>query len=189
MTLWRVTRLVVLMPCAAMALWPSMPAVAEDAGWRQAMDRLAHEKTLAEGCVSVLKTFADRDPMARVQGERLYARAKADVDGLIALLKIDLAGDRSPPEIPDLRHRLTTVPAQRQTLCRHVEGAIGSASRERRRAVALLTEATSGAVSPLLDAATQIWKAYRHADRADRKAITSAIDRTRWREYAQVPDA
>ena len=75
-------------------------------------------------------TFAERAPMARVQGERLYARAKADMDGLVRLLTADLATERSLAESPELQHRLEAVMAQRRALCRHVDAAVGSEHAE-----------------------------------------------------------
>ena len=182
-------RFLVLATCAVLLLPPPVACGAEGSGWRQAVDRLAHERTLAEGCVSLLKTFADRDPMGRVQGQRLYARARADVDGLIALLKVDLAGDRAPAAIPELRYRLEAVPRQRQALCQHVDAAVGTAAREqpeRSHAVELLTEGAADAASSLLDATVQIWKEYRRAGDAGRERIVAAIEGTRWRDYADV---
>jgi hypothetical protein len=95
-----------LVGCAALLLVMARPAIAQQIGWPQAVDQLAREKTLAEACASVLKTFADGAPMALVQGERLYARAEADMDGLVGLLIADLASERSPADVPELRHRL-----------------------------------------------------------------------------------
>jgi len=164
-----VTRVVVLATCAAMVPSPSTPTIAQDPGWRQAMDHLAAEKTLAEGCASILKGWPAGNPMARVQGERLYVRAKADVDGLIALLLADLADDRPSANSPELEQRLTAVPKQRQALCRHVDLAIAS-------------EAGS-----LVEAAVAIRTAYRGADAARREAIDAEIMAARWRPYALVP--
>jgi hypothetical protein len=91
-----------LLPCAA---------AAEESGWRDAMDRLAREKTLAESCVSILKTFAENDLAARFQGQKLYAQAKADVDGLITLLQVDLVEGTSPADHPSCASASTRCPA------------------------------------------------------------------------------
>jgi hypothetical protein len=186
MALRQAISLLVLGTCAALHL----PAAwAGESGWRPAVDRLAHEKTLAEGCVSVLETCAVRDPIQRVQAQRIYARARADVEGLVALLEADLAGDRSPAAIPELVHRLHSVPRQRQALCRSVEAAVAGdlgASCEGVRAAELLADDIAGDAMPLSDAAVQIWKAYRRAGEPERKRIIAAIEGTRWRDYAEV---
>jgi hypothetical protein len=181
-------RFLVLGTCVALVLAPAAGG-AEEPGWRPAVARLAHERSLAQGCVSLLKAFAERDPMQRVQGQRIYARARADVDGLIALLKADLAGDRSPAAVPELAYRLESVPKQRQALCRHVDAAVGGAVRDRTEpsgAAESLAEGMVGNAIPLSDAAVRIWSAYRRAGDSERARIIAAIEGTRWRDYAEV---
>jgi hypothetical protein len=188
MALRQRARFLVLGTCVALVLAPAARS-AEEHGWKPAVARLAHEKSLAQGCVSLLKAFAERDPMQRVQGQRIYARARADMDGLIALLKADLAGDRSPAAVPELAYRLQSVPKQRQALCSQVDAAVGGAARDQRepsRAAALLAEGIAGSGFPLSDAAVQIWHAYRRAGAPERARIIAAIDGTRWRDYAEV---
>jgi hypothetical protein len=110
------------------------------------------------------------------------------VDGLIALLKADLAGERSPAAIPELRYRLETVPRQRHALCEYVDAAVGGAVRERPerfRAVELLEGAAETGMS-LLDAAVRMWRAYRSAGSGERERIISAMEALRWQEYAEV---
>jgi len=186
----RVTWLLMLATC--IALVPSVPRGARDASWTQAVDRLAREKVLAEGCASILERFGDDAPMARVQGQRLYARARADMDGLVGQFIADLASARSPAEAPALRLRLEAVVGQRRTLCRHVDAAVGTAFRERRGgtgAADLLAEGSNDAVQPMIDAAAQIWTVYRDADQAGREAIISRIEAMRWLPYGEVPAA
>jgi hypothetical protein len=150
---------------------------------------------LAESCASILKTFAENDPMARVQGQRLYARAKADVDGLVALLIVDLAGDRSPADVPELTQRLEAVPKQRQALCEYVDAAVGNVVRAQAEATrdgllaALLTQGIGDAVGSTIEAGVEIWREYRRADEVRRQTIASQIEATRWRDYAEVPKA
>jgi hypothetical protein len=180
-----------LAACAAL-LVAVAPAVAQDFAWPQAVERLAREKTLAEACASILKTFADGAPMARVQGERLYARAQADMDGLVRLIIADLASERSPAERPELRHLLEAVPRQRQALCDHVAAAIGPALRARPEhagATDLLEEGRRELAGAMSDAAVGIWQAYRAADQAERATIIAQIKAARWLPYADVPAA
>jgi hypothetical protein len=66
MALRQAARVLVLGTCAALVLPPPAGCSAEESGWRQAIDRFALERTLAEGCVSLLKSAAERDPMQRV---------------------------------------------------------------------------------------------------------------------------
>jgi hypothetical protein len=192
MALREVARLPGLVACAALLLAQPAPCAPQDAGWRPAIDRLAREKTLAEGCVSILKTFGDHAPMARVQGQRLYARAKADMDGLIGLLLVHLAKQRPLADAPELRHRLEAVVAQRRTLCRQIDAAVGTALRQhsgRTSAADLLAEGSGDALGSLIEAAVQIWQAYGDADQGGRAAIIAGIGAMRWLDYAEVPAA
>jgi hypothetical protein len=168
----------------------SMPAVAHGLAWPQAVERLAREKTLAEACASILKTFAEGLPMARVQGERLYARAQADMNGLVRLVIADLASQRSPADSPELRHLLEAVPRQRQALCDHVDAAVGTTLRQqagRTGAADLLAEGSSDPAGSIADVAVWIGQAYRKADPAVRATIVARIEAIRWLPYAEVP--
>ena len=181
-----------LAACAVLLLATPVSAGAEEIGWPQAVDRLAREKTLAEACASILKTFADGAPMARVQGERLYARAAADVAGLVRLFSADLASGRSPADLPELRQRLEAVPRQRQALCRQVDAAVGTALRRqlgRAGAAALLLAGSSDAAPSMDDAVVRIWQAYRAADQGGRATIVARIEAVRWLDYANIPAA
>jgi hypothetical protein len=177
---------------AALLLAASMPALAQDVAWPQAVDQLAREKTLAEACASILKTFADGAPMARVQGERLYARAEADMNGLVRLLIADLASERSPPDSPEIRQRLAALPRQRQALCRHVDAAIGTALRQqagRISAADLLAQGSSDSPGSMNDVAVRIRQAYREADPVARATIVARIEAVRWLPFAALPAA
>jgi hypothetical protein len=182
-------RLPLLLPCAAL-ISSSIPAMSEETGWRQAVDSLALEKTLAEGCASILKTFGDDAPMARVQAQRLYARARADVDGLIVLLAVDLSSERAPAEAPELVQRLKAVVEQRQALCRYVEATVGAAlpdASERAPAADLLAQGSGEPTGSLIEATVQIWQAYRAAAEPARETIVAELEGTRWRDYADLP--
>jgi hypothetical protein len=180
-------RLALLLTCAAL-ISSSIPAMSEETGWRQAVDRLMREKMLAEGCASILKTFGNDAPMARVQGRRLYARARADVDGLIVLLAGDLSSERAPAEAPELVQRLEAVVEQRQALCRHVEATVAAALLDAsERAADLLAQGGGEPTGSLIDATVQIWQAYRHAAEPARATILGELEGTRWRDYADLP--
>jgi hypothetical protein len=190
MSIRELARLLKLAPCLLLPL----AAAAQESGWRGAVDRLAQEKTLAESCVTILKTFADDDPMARFQGQRLYARAKADVDGLIARLQVDLAEDTSPADNPEFRQRLDALPGQRQALCRHVDAAVGKALRAQEEGARgpwldLLTAGVGDAVGSLIEAGVAIWQEYRRADEVRRQTIAAQIQAQRWLDYVEVPKA
>ena len=130
--------------------------------------------------------------MARVQGERLYARAEADMNGLVRLLIADLASERSPADSPELRQRLAALPRQRQALCRHVDAAVGTALRQqagRTSAADLLAQGSSDSAGSMNDVAVRIRQAYREADPVARATIVARIEAVRWLPYADIPAA
>jgi hypothetical protein len=184
---WRSGRPLALAAVAALLV---TPAAAAGNGWRAAIDRVIEEKMLAEGCVSILKSSAVDHPMVRVQGERLYARAQADVDGMIALLVAALTGDRVPPDSPELRHGLASVPRQREALCRHVQAALGASVDQRNEGasapVDLLIRGSADSGGSLVEAALEIWQAYRRGGEVRRRTISSGLEAARWLPYAEV---
>jgi hypothetical protein len=183
---------ILLLATLAALLAPTMPDLGQAVGWRQAVDRLAREKNLAEGCASLLKAFADDAPMARVQGQRLYARAKSDMDGLIERFIADLTSERPLTDAPDIRHRVEAIVTQRQALCRQVDAVVGTALRQqgaRTSAADLLAEGSGDALPPLFEAAVQIWQAYRAADEASRATIVARLEAARWPAYGGIPAA
>jgi len=58
------------------------PSLAETMCWPEAIGQLAHERTIVDGCVAMLKKYGDDTQRAR--GDLTYARAKADSDVVIA---------------------------------------------------------------------------------------------------------
>jgi hypothetical protein len=180
---------ILLLATLAALLAPTMPDLGQAVGWRQAVDRLAREKNLAEGCASLLKAFADDAPMARVQGQRLYARAKSDMDGLIERFIADLTSERPLTDAPEIRHRVEAVVTQRQALCRQVDAVVGTALRQQGARTDLLAEGSGDALPPLFEAAVQIWQAYRAADEASRATIVARLEAARWPAYAGIPAA
>jgi hypothetical protein len=61
----------------------------------EAMGFLRHEKSAAEQYAVILSTVAKNDAAQFVRGIELYADAKAEFDGLIAQLRIELQTGRN----------------------------------------------------------------------------------------------
>jgi hypothetical protein len=62
----------------------------------EAMRFLAHEKSAAEQYAVILSTLGKNDAALYVRGIELYADAKAEFDGLIAQLRIELQRGQEP---------------------------------------------------------------------------------------------
>src|SRR4051794_17563998 len=63
---------------------------------RDAVGRLAEERTFAESGAGLLKKYAAQDQSALIEGQKLYARAKAAFDGVIEQLLLDVDEDQNP---------------------------------------------------------------------------------------------
>jgi hypothetical protein len=96
-------------------------ASAQDIGWQEAVARLAHERTLAETCVALLKKYGHGDDPAIDRGRLAYDDAKAEYDGIIVGLDVALAQSEQPASLPDLEARLRRGFDKRQAFCATVE--------------------------------------------------------------------
>ena len=106
--------------------------------WQEAAGILAEERSFAESDAGLLKTYAAADQAALLQGQRLYAQAKAASDGLIARFLVVLADDRDPagrrrPEAGG-RARLHDPPRLQPARQRHAPRPQGHQERPPRRA-------------------------------------------------------
>jgi hypothetical protein len=101
---------------ASSAAWA---ASAQEIGWQEAVARLAHERTVAETCVALLKKYSKDGAIDR--GQLAYADAKAEYDAIIVGLDVALAQSDQPASLPDLEARLRRGFDKRQAFCATVE--------------------------------------------------------------------
>src|SRR3954464_12130609 len=91
---------------------------AAETGWQEAVARLAQERTLAETCAGLLKTYGDEG--AKSLGALSYADAKAEYDAIIAGLDVALASKDRPTSLPDLQARLQRGFDKREAFCNSI---------------------------------------------------------------------
>jgi hypothetical protein len=158
-------------------------AQAEAIGWQEAVARLAGERTRAETCVRMLKTYGDEGAVRR--GDLTYGEAKAEVDAVIAGLIVALAKDEEPASLPDLEARLKHGVKGRETLCEQVKPLVPDASGEKN----VIVDLVSGAVEPLITAVKEIYLGAEEQDRLTRLTIQSQLEATQWPAFADIPTA
>jgi hypothetical protein len=90
----------------------------------EAIGRLSRERTLAEDGASQLKRFAADDRAAQIEGEQLYAAARADFNGLIEQLLSDLDQGVMPQGSANMERELEAMVEKRLAFSRHVDAAI-----------------------------------------------------------------
>jgi hypothetical protein len=93
------TRLPLLLGLIGPALGQGPPL-----GWPESVAALTVERSKAETCVSLLKSYGDQAQMAR--GKLAYAQTKGQTDAVIAGLVTALADGGEPESLPSLEVRL-----------------------------------------------------------------------------------
>jgi hypothetical protein len=155
-------------------------AQAEGIGWQEAVARLAHERTRAETCVRLLKTYGDEAALSR--GDLAYGEAKAEVDAVIAGLIVALAKEEEPATLPDLETRLELGVEGREALCEQVKPLVPDASGEKN----VIVDLVGGALEPLITAVKEIYLDAEEADRLTRLTIQNQLEATKWRAFAEI---
>lgn len=153
---------------------------AESIGWQEAVARLAHERTRAQTCVRLLKTFADEGALSR--GDRTYGEAKAEVDAVIAGLIVALVKDEEPQSLPDLETRLERGVKGREALCGQVEPLVPDTTGERN----VIADLVGGALGPVIEAVKEIYFHAEEADRLTRLTIQNQLEATKWPAFAEI---
>ena len=154
---------------------------AEEIGWQEAVARLAHERTRAETCVRLLKTYGDESTLSR--GDLTYGEAKAEVDAVIAGLIVALAKEEEPATLPDLETRLERGVRGRQAFCEQVKPLVPNQSGEKN----VIADLVAGALGPMIEAVKEV---YFHAEEADRLTrATIQLEATKWPAFADIPSA
>ena len=154
--------------------------LAQEVNWQEAVARLAHERSLAETCVGLLKTYGDKAAQAR--GSLAYGEAKADYDEVIAGLTVALARRQQPESLPDLQARLQRGFAEREAFCRSVDPLLPKAHGQK----SPVADIVEGAVKPVIDALVSIWSRTRDDDALMRKTIQTQLEATSWPVFDKV---
>jgi hypothetical protein len=153
---------------------------------REAMSRLAGEKTVAESHGSVLKTHVT-EPSAQIQGQRLYDEARARFDALIQQLLLDLTSANEPKDSAELRRTLEAATERRAAFCRFVDDQVPREEGSKDLlGIGDALKAGAAVVTKLIEAAVDIWKEFRRGNELKRETIRNQVEATRWRPFAEL---
>jgi hypothetical protein len=160
-----------------------VPAVvrAQAMRWPEAVATLAAERTRAETCGRLLKRHAGDDKAALSRGELAYNEAKAEMDAVIAGFIVVLAERGTPPQLPDLKARLSRGVEAREAFCRRVMALVPEDPGTRDLLVPLLS-----AVLPLLEAARTLYTSVTAQDSLTRQTIQTQLEATTWTPFADL---
>jgi hypothetical protein len=150
-------------------------------GWPDAVDRLVTAKSDATSCARRLKTIASPDDPGWRQGERLYSAARADVNGVIAGLRVLLSEGGDPPEEERLAKKLKRGADEAQKFCNHVNALAKPIEGEkslRRALVENLPAVVLEALSTLVD--------FRDDDPFRRQTILNQLEEAVWQDFELI---
>jgi hypothetical protein len=147
---------------------------------------LERERSVAEQYAVILATVGRKDVNQYVRGIQLYADAKAEFDGLIAALRLNLIEGNNPARSPKFSTALQAAAEKRIAFTNfvsdHVVGRIEGAKPGLLDAVKVVPDL----VKAITDAGLAIWDTFRKGSKERREEILAEIDRLRWRSFADL---
>jgi hypothetical protein len=146
---------------------------------------LERERSAAEQYAVILDRHGKTDTSRYVQGITRYAEAKADFDGLIEALKIDLVQHRDPTGSPRFGEALRLAAEKRIAFTTYVEEVTGD-KEGTKGWIYDVVRVVPDLVKALTDAGISIWREFRDAHQARRQQILDQIDRLKWKAFADL---
>jgi hypothetical protein len=151
----------------------------------EAMRFLAHEKSAAEQFAVILSTVAKNDAALYVRGIELYADAKAEFDGLIAELRIELQTGQEPAKSVKFNQALKDAAEKRITFTSFVSSEVDKLQGAR-PGLEDLIQVVPDLVKAITEAGLSIWKAFREARQERRDAILDELELMQWRPFSEL---
>ena len=150
-----------------------------------AMGFLAHEKSAAEQYAVILSTVAKNDTALYVRGIQLYADAKAEFDGLIAELRVELQTGQKPAKSVKFNQALKGAAEKRIAFTSFVSSEVDKLQGAR-PGLEDLIQVVPDLVKAITEAGLSIWKTFREARKERRDAILSELELLQWLAFAEL---
>ncbi|HMD62966.1 MAG TPA: hypothetical protein VKF83_03205 [Stellaceae bacterium] len=150
-----------------------------------AMRFFAHEKSAAEQYAVILSTVAENDAAQYVRGIELYADAKAEFDGLIAQLRIELQTGHEPAKSVKFNEALEGAAEKRIAFTSFVSSEVDKLQGAR-PGLEDLIQVVPDLVKAITEAGLSIWNAFREARTERRDAILNELELLQWRPFAEL---
>ena len=150
---------------------------------------LERERSAAEQYAVILATVGRKDANLYVRGIQLYADAKAEFDGLIAALRIDLIEGRNPAKSPKFATALQGAAEKRIAFTDFVGDEVVGKVEGAKLDLLSVVKVVPDLVKAITDAGLAIWDAFSKAGKQRRDAMLSEIEHLRWRSFADLAQA
>ena len=147
---------------------------------------MAKEKSLAEQFVVILNTVGKEDVQQFARGIQLYSEAKAEFDGLIEGMKMNLELDEPLAESLDFNNSLRTAVGNRWAFTSYIKESIIGDQHGKRFPYEDIIKDAADLISKLTDAALKIWKEYRNAADSEKQVIRTQLDGVKWQPYSEI---
>jgi len=151
----------------------------------EAMRFLTHEKSAAQQYAVILSTVAKNDAALYVRSIQLYADAKAEFDGLIAELRIELETGQEPAKSVKFNQALKGAAEKRIAFTSFVSSEVDKLPGAR-PGLEDLIQVVPDLVKAITEAGLSIWKAFRGARKERRDAILNELALLQWRPFAEL---
>jgi hypothetical protein len=162
------------------------PAPSVAAALARAVGVLTREKSSAEQYAVILATAGKSDIALYLRGIELYADAKAEFDGMIAELKLDLTQGQDPAQSAVFTGALQGAARKRIAFTSFVSHEVVDKLSGAKPGLPEVIAAAPELVKAITDSALSIWKAFHDASKERRDAIISEVDQLRWRSFADL---
>ena len=150
-----------------------------------AVQVLARQQSAAEQFAVILDRLGKKDARAYVLGIVRYANAKADFNGLIEALKINLIEGHDLTTSPGFSDKIQAAAEKSVAFTSFVTDQIVGPNQGAR---GLLPGVPSLAdlIKGLTDAGIGIWREYRAAGQEKRNEIRDELDHLKWKSFADT---
>jgi len=173
--------------CVANLSRPAGSAAVDSApSLSDAVGVLARERSAAEQYAVILATVGRKDIDVYVRGIQLYADAKAEFDGLIAQLRVDLIEGRNPTRSSKFATALEAAAKSRIAFTNFVSDQVVGKIEGAKPGLIDVVKVVPDLVKAITDAGLAIWEAFAKADKERRDAVLSEVDHLRWRAFADL---
>jgi hypothetical protein len=178
-------RLVVAAVLASVLYISARAQQSEPETFSDAISFLKHEKSAAEQYGVILFTVARDDAGVYVRGIKLYADAKAEFDGLIAELRIDLLSGQDPAKSTKFNDALKEAAEKRVAFTSFVSAQVDKLPGAR-PGLPDVIEVVPDLIKAITDSGLSIWNAFRQAQKQNRDAILSELEHLEWRSFGDL---
>jgi hypothetical protein len=165
---------------------PSAALAADAPALSDAVAVLEKERSAAEQYAVILATVGRKDANLYVRGIQLYADAKAEFDGLIAALRIDLIEGRNPAQSQKFAAALQGAAEKRIAFTNFVSDQVVGKTEGAKPGLVDVVKVVPDLVKAITDAGLAIWDNFTKANKERRDAILNEIDHLRWRSFADL---